>query len=213
MDSQLYLVINTQQPLGQRISKRLAEKGNIVVYLTDDDQEGYAIAAEEPRVRYRYCSPKNQAMLAEEIEWTQRCVSLIDGIVVMVSESEIEDIQMPLDERFFSCARPQNTSSELSQEPLQELSITYVIVAQKPQAPDSLKALHLALCSRAHDDEKCNGFRVNYVLVSLNDKDEEDNDTTQSDIATSASNLTHYLTSQQAKAVHRQAFYFKNSSD
>ncbi|WP_407333101.1 hypothetical protein [Enterovibrio sp. 27052020O] len=209
MDSQLYLVINSKQPLGQRISKRLAEKGNVVVYLTDDDHEGYAIAAEEPRVRYRCCSPQDRTMLAEEIEWTQRCLSPIDGVIVMVSEPEIEDIEMPLDEHFFDCVR----SSDTPQMPEKEFCITYVIVAQKQQSPDSLKALHLALCSRAHDDVKPNGFRVNYVVVSLSNDADGENHGVQPDIALDASNLIRYLTSRQANAVHHQAFYFKNSSD
>ncbi|WP_028025561.1 hypothetical protein [Enterovibrio calviensis] len=202
MDSQLYLVINAKQPLGQHVSKRLAEKGNVVVYLDDDEQEGYRLAAEEPRIRYRYCLPKNSDMIASEAEWTQRCVSSIDGIVVMVSASEVQDLRMPLEEQPLF-------SSMVSNQTEHTLPLTYVIVPNDDTQAESLKAIHLALCSQSHLNEKPSMLRVNYVVISTETGDKHLESPLLLDLSTDVSNLIHYLTSIHARSVHRQAFYFK----
>ncbi|MDD1791607.1 hypothetical protein LRP50_00500 [Enterovibrio sp. ZSDZ42] len=206
MDSQLYLVVNQIQCLGQQVSKRLAEKGNVVVYLDDDEQEGYRLAAEEPRIRYRYCQPKDENMILSEVEWTQRCVSSIDGIVAMVSAAEVQGIRMPLEDHSLF-------SSVVLKESVQTLPLTYVIVSNDDTQTESLKAIHLALCAQSHLYEKPSALRVNYVVISTKADEKLMESSVFSDISTDVSNLIHYLTSSHARAIYRQAFYIENLRD
>ncbi|WP_281545288.1 hypothetical protein [Grimontia sp. SpTr1] len=206
MDSQLYIVINANLPLGQIISKRLAQKGNTVVYLADNEQDGYAIAADEPRVRYRYCLPFDRTMIADEFDWATSNVASVDGVVVLVSESTIDQLKMPLDETFFASLKA-NASDTID-----ELTLTYVIVPDKSEdASDSLKALHLKLCQLAHSNKTVHkGLKVNHVVIG---GDQYTQGPKCPDIATDASDLIHYLCSEHAKAVRHQAFYFGNLID
>ncbi|MBV7296775.1 hypothetical protein [Enterovibrio paralichthyis] len=205
MDSQLYIVINPHLPLGQIISKRLAQKGNTVVYLTENEQEGYAIAAEEPRVRYRSCNPKNLSMLEEEMAWVSQCISTISGVVVITSEKEFNANYMPLNEGFF-----RRTAAQIGMHNT-TLNLTYVIVPEEADTSrEALRALHLKLCQLAHEpktDSDC--VNVNHVLVSSITYDDE---SCCVDVAADTTDLIHYLTSTTFKTVSQQAFYFGNNA-
>ncbi|CZF79407.1 hypothetical protein [Grimontia marina] len=206
MDSQLYIVINANLLLGQIISKRLAQKGNNVVYLADNEQDGYAIAADEPRVRYRHCFPFVHSKIAEEFKWVTRNVAPVNGIIVLVSEKSIDQLTMPLEESFFAAL-----SYDISQADC-ELTLTYVIVPDNDkETSHSLEDLHLKLCQLSHkNNTKDKGIKVNHIVISCYQYTQGEKCV---EIATNASDLIHYLSSKSANAVRHQAFYFSNSED
>ncbi|USH04110.1 hypothetical protein K6Q96_08520 [Grimontia kaedaensis] len=205
MDSQLYIVINANLPLGQIISKRLAQKGNTVIYLADNEQDGYAIAADEPRVRYRHCLTFDRGMIAGEFDWATRYVGPVNGVVVVVTEESIRQLSIPIEESFFA-----SLHEGLSQE-TDELSLTYVIVPNDEKSGQSLKDLHLKLCELSHISKfPSKGIKVNHVIIGTHQYTQGPK---CADIATDTSDLIHYLSSINAKAVRHQAFYFGNSSE
>ncbi|CZF78885.1 hypothetical protein GCE9029_01113 [Grimontia celer] len=206
MDSQLYIVINANLPLGQIISKRLAQKGNTVVYLADNEQDGYAIAADEPRVRYRHCLTYDHGMIAGEFDWATRYVGPVNGVVVVVTEGSIRQLSIPIEESFFA-----SLHEGLSQE-TDELSLTYVIVPDDDKTcGQSLKDLHLKLCELSHQSNSSKtGIKVNHVVIGAHQYTQGPKCAV---VATDASDLIHYLSSKNAKAVRHQAFYFGNSPD
>lgn len=203
MDSQLYIVINANIQLGQTISKELAQKGNTVIYLGENEQEGYAITADEPRVRYRYCSIGDRTAIAKEFDWTKRNVAPIDGIVVLVAEGDIQGMKMPLEEEYFVSLLDGNNTS------VGALPLTYVIVPDaKSDSDTTLKTLHLNLCELSHQERNpSHALKVNHVVVSGKQHTHQK----CANMASNASDLIHYLSSQHAKAIQRQAFYFANS--
>ncbi len=202
MYSQLYIVIPSQEPLSQIISKHLAEIGNSIVYLTDNESEGYAIAAEEPRVRYRFCSPRELNAIEHELYWVERNISTINSVVVMVDEEDIEQAIMPIPEDIFS-----RYVSRLDKNQ-HHLSLTYVISPRdNKKSSASLAALHLKLCELAHQQQHRVGIKINYVVLSPT---KEALDGVCADIAKDASDLIHYLSTNRAKAMRQHAFYFSN---
>ncbi|WP_161972842.1 hypothetical protein [Enterovibrio baiacu] len=202
MDSQLYIVIPSQDPLSQIISKHLAEKGNSIVYLTDNESEGYAIAAEEPRVRYRFCSPRDLNAIEHELYWVERNISTINSVVVMVNEEDIDQAIMPISEDIFS-----RYASRLD-ENQPNLSLTYVISPKdNEKSSDSLAALHLKLCELAHQDQHRAGIKINHVVLS---PAQEALESVCAGIAKDASDLIHFLSTNRAKAMQQHAFYFSN---
>ncbi|MGF1866863.1 hypothetical protein L4D15_16650 [Enterovibrio norvegicus] len=202
MDSQLYIVIPSQEPLSQIISKHLAEKGNSIVYLTDNESEGYAIAAEEPRVRYRFCSPHDLNAIEHELYWVERNISPINSVVVMVNEEDIEQERMPISEDIFSLYASRLNENQ------PHLSLTYVITPKsKEKSSDSLADLHLKLCELAHKDQNGSGIKINHVVLSPGHEPLEG---VCASIARDASDLIHFLSTNRAKAMQQQAFYFSN---
>lgn len=201
MDSQLYIVINANIQLGQAISKQLAQKGNTVFYLGNDEQEGYAITADEPRVRYRYCPTNDRIAIANEFDWIKRNVAPIDSIVVLVPEMSIQHVEMPLEESYFA------SLLDCSNGHVAELPLTYLIApSAATDSDESLKALHLALCQLSHQKkDRMTGMKVNHIVITNKPHPRQACPSIDNDV----SDLIHYLSSQQANAIRHQIFFLQ----
>lgn len=204
MESQLYVVINPDGPVGQTICKCLAKLGNSVVYLSDNEPAGFAIAADEPRVRFRYCDAQNASWVREELEWIQDCVNPICGVIVLISASTFSAGDTPFTASFFQRAARHTTHKRLK--------LTYVITPDHDESsPEELRVIHLDLCRQLHKLEGSNeGISVNHILLADAVRKEADDDTSN---AEEASQVIHYLTSTPLNSMSNQTFYFgKNSA-
>ncbi|MDD1780719.1 hypothetical protein LRP49_05825 [Enterovibrio sp. ZSDZ35] len=203
MESKLYIVINAKQTLGQSLSMRLAQRGNNVVFLSNDEQLGYALAAEEPRVRFRRCTSLNSKEVAAEYHWSERCISAVHGIVIMVPIKESLLLDDDYCQALLSDCGYQSTNRDSS------LSITYVVFPEQDDESLTLKSLHLELCKRAHNaDKRADTPRVNHVILSDIAAGDTESD---ADLANETSELIHYLTSTTSQSLQSQAFYFGNN--
>ncbi|PKF50438.1 hypothetical protein [Enterovibrio nigricans] len=202
MESKLYIVINAKQLFGQSLSKRLAQRGNTVVFLSNDEQLGYALAAEEPRVRFRYCESLGTTDIASEFLWSERCISTVHGVVIIVP---IDELSLLADDYRQSLLSAFGCTESSQGRPL---CVTYVVLPKQEDDHGALKSLHLDLCKQSHNVEKTNSkLKLNHIIMSDFKHCDSENNVT---LANDTSELIHYLTSTTAKCLKSQTFYFAN---
>ncbi|KXF80718.1 hypothetical protein ATN88_07930 [Enterovibrio coralii] len=173
-----------------------------MVFLGDDEQAGYALAAEEPRVRFRHCQSLSAKEIATEFLWSERCISKVHGIVVMVPFSQ----SVLLSEEYYQSLLAEIGSPITDAE--SPLTLTYVVFPEKDSEADNLKSLHLSLCQRSHDVKNADStLRINHVFVSDSAVYSSED---CGNLAADTSELIHYLTSTTSHCLHSQAFYFGN---
>lgn len=194
MESKIFILIDYEQYSGQIISAQVAQLGNTVIYLTDNKLQGYAVAADEPRVRFRYCSPYSSDAISQEIKWTESCLSSLDGVIIVSNLNDIHT-SSKIDDLDFNLASRKN-----------DLSVLYIIFTDENSNARSdkknLESLQRQLFNAAKNNQQ---LKINCVVMNSNTNKNTNNDI---QISRNISALILFLSSLNTEIFRNQTFYF-----
>lgn len=194
MDSKIYVCIDYTKTWGDLISIGVAQAGNTVIYLSEDESQGFAAVAKEPRVRFRYCIPSSLESIAKEIKQTETYIASIDGIIVLV---EPKDLKKSIQMKHWSKLGLNLSSRE------NEISVNYLVIAEKSEDKEELNELYLTLCNASLSQKKIKNIKANHIIIDKYKAEKEN----ALRIVNTVSSLIVYLSTPHSQSLRFQIFY------
>ncbi len=195
MESKTYIVTAYGSELADALSIRIAEAGNTVLYLTDNSAQGYAIAAEEPRVRFRFCPLLSYEAIEKEIIWAETFISKAEAVVVVMSKEEMEKAMLDKQWPHFPFTFLENRAEE------RKITICYIVTS----CGKELESLFMKCCQFSFLAKINPAFKINTFVI------EQPKSRYSSQVIFNISGLITYLSSHQAVPTSPQIFYFRDT--
>ena len=194
MESKTYIITAYDSELADALSIRIAEAGNTVLYMTDNSAQGYAIAAEEPRVRFRFCPFLSHDAIEKEIIWAETFISKAQAVVVVMGQEEMEKAIQDKQWPHFPFAFLENREEE------RKIAVCYVVTSNK----DALGSLFMKCCQFSFSAPINPAFKINTFVI------EQPKSRYSNQVIFNLSELITYLSSHQAVPTSPQIFYFRD---